>query len=382
MLKKNRQVSMIKKIVITVIFFLLPNIVVAQEILLQQNAPSKYVVKKGDTLWDISGIFLKEPWLWPKLWRLNPSVENPHLIYPGDELRLVYDEHGQPMLVKDDVAQEAPKGKSAYKWSPRARTQLKDPNPITSLPLNVVAPFVKYNTILSVQDIDEAPYVLGSDEGYRSNVDGRKTYINGDLVIGKSYAIYKKGREIVDSETSTVIAYHATLVGTGKALRSGNQADKEPATLFIEGATREIRPKDIVKPVNEGQLLPSLFTMQSPNSDVSGSIIETSTGLREFGKFEVVYLNRGADHALKQGDILTVQRLSPGIIETEKGPEYVEDASRWVKLSSDTSLAYKMPTETIGQMMVFKVFDHISMAIILNSEKPLKLKDTFIATTP
>lgn len=371
---------MIKKLILTVVCILLPNIALADEVLLQKNAPSKYVVKKGDTLWDISGVFLEQPWLWPKIWRLNPDIENPHLIYPGDELSLVYDENGQPMLVKsDDVDQVAPKSKPSYKWSPKGRIQLKEQNPVTSLPLHVIAPFVKYDTILSAQDVKSAPYVLGNEEGYKSNVDGFKAYINGDLTTGKSYAIYKKGREIIDPETKQVIAFHATLVGSGKALRAGDKANKEPATLFVEGATREIRATDIVKPVNEGQLLPSLFTMQAPADGVSGSIIETSSGLREFGKLEVVYLNRGATHAVKQGDILTIKRLSPGVIETDKGPEYVKDASRWVKLSSDVNSSYKMPTETIGQMMVFKVFDEISMALILNSEKPLKLQDTFSA---
>mgnify|MGYP000047097333 CR=1 FL=1 len=94
---------------------------------------------------------------------------------------------------------------------------------------------------------------------------------------------------------------------------------------------------------------------------------------------KVVYLNRGAQDSIKQGDVLTIERLSPGIIETDKGPEYVKDTSRWVKMAADTSSEYKMPVETVGQMMVFKVFDQISMALILNSEKPLKLQDTFSA---
>lgn len=375
---------MIKKIILTVFCFLLPHIVLADEVLLQKDAPSKYVVKKGDTLWDISGVFLKEPWLWPQLWRLNPAIENPHLIYPGDELRLVYDENGLPMLVKADNNSSIPnneaevvKSKPAYKWSPKSRISLKDQNPVTSLPLHVIAPFIKYNTILSVDDIETSPYVIGGAEGYKSNIDGFKTYVNGDLVEGKAYAVYKKGRAIVDPETETVIGYHATLAGTGKALRSGNKANKEPATLFVEGAKREIRASDILKPVNEGQLLPSLFTMQAAAQGVSGGIIETSSGLREFGKFEVVYLNRGTEDLVKQGDILTIERLSPSIIETEKGPEYVKDTSRWVKLASNEGSEYKMPTETVGQMMVFKTFNNISMALILNSEKPLRLQDTF-----
>ena len=97
----------------------------ADELQIKEDAPKTHIVVKGDTLWDISAMFLNEPWLWPKLWRLNPDIKNPHLIYPGDELRLVYDENGEPMLVK---------GKPALKWSPEKRKKLKEQNPITILP--------------------------------------------------------------------------------------------------------------------------------------------------------------------------------------------------------------------------------------------------------
>ena len=141
----------------------------ADELTLNKNAPKSYIVKKGDTLWDISGIFLNQPWLWPKLWRLNPDINNPHLIYPGDELRLVFDEKGQPMLVR---------GKPELKWSPRARVQLKDQSAISSLPLDVISPYIQYGSVLSEDEIEKLPYVLGSDEGYKSSIDGFNVYVN------------------------------------------------------------------------------------------------------------------------------------------------------------------------------------------------------------
>ena len=110
----------------------------ADELTLNKSAPKSYIVKKGHTLWDISGVFLTQPWLWPKLWRLNPEVSNPHLIYPGEELRLVFDENGEPMLVK---------GKPKLKWSPKIRKQLKDQNPISTLPLHLISPYIKYDSI-------------------------------------------------------------------------------------------------------------------------------------------------------------------------------------------------------------------------------------------
>ena len=147
---------MLKPSLFLILSLSLSMFVMADELTLNKNAPKSYIVKNGDTLWDISGIFLKQPWLWPKLWRLHPDINNPHLIYPGDELRLVFDEKGQPMLVR---------GKPELKWSPRARMQLKDQSAISTLPLKVIAPYIKYDSIITEDEIEKLPYILGNDEG-------------------------------------------------------------------------------------------------------------------------------------------------------------------------------------------------------------------------
>jgi hypothetical protein len=315
-------------------------------------------------------LFLKEPWLWPKLWRINPQIDNPHLIYPGDELRLVFDKQGQPMLVK---------GKPALKWSPTVRTTLKNQTPIKTLPLDVIAPYIKYDTVLSEGVIDSLPYVLGNDEGYKSSVDGFNVYIHGDIGVGKSYALYKKEEEIIDPITQETLGYYGSLVATGKGLRSGNEQLNEPATLHIEEAKQEIRSGSFVLPVNDGQLLPSFFTMQEATTPKIAAIIKASTGVREFGKLEVVMINVGTLDAINQGDVLSVKRKSPGVVETASGPVYTSDASRWNQLANSENSDYNMPTETVGNLMVFRVYDRVSMALILHSNKPLRLKDIITA---
>jgi hypothetical protein len=164
----------------------------ADTLKIREDAPKSYIVKKGDTLWDISTLFLNEPWLWPKLWRLNPEIKNPHLIYPGDELRLVYDEQGQPMLVK---------GKPELKWSPQMRIQLKDQQPITVLPLDALLPYLDFELLLTQQQLDEAPYVLGSDETYKSSVNHFKLYVKGNLERDMAYGIYKPFEAIKDPDS-------------------------------------------------------------------------------------------------------------------------------------------------------------------------------------
>ena len=338
----------------------------ADELTIKSDAPKSYVVKKGDTLWEISGIFLNQPWLWPKLWRLNPEINNPHLIYPGDELRLVFDEQGQPMLVK---------GKPELKWSPKIRKQLKDQNPVSTLPLHAIAPYIRYDSVKSAAELEGLPRIIGSDEGYKSSIDGLKVYINSDLTIGQSYGVYHKGDAIVDPKTNENLGYNIRLVGTGKATHTGDMSKMQPSTIYIDGAKREIRSGAFVIPVNEGQQYPSIFTMRAASQSLEGLIVSSVAKLREFAKFDVVMINKGSSQDMQVGDVLTVKRKSPAVVETDSGPQYTKDTSRWNKLASDSLSDYDMPAESIGQVMVFRVYDKVSMALILNSEKPLRVLD-------
>lgn len=369
---KNRNTSMRKKVLLIIVSLLLPMALFADELTLNKNAPKSYTVVKGDTLWDISGVFLNQPWLWPKLWRINPDISNPHLIYPGDVLRLVFDEDGNPMLVK------LVKGKPELKWSPKIRTTLKDITPINTIPLNLISPYIKYDTIFSTEQYDNSPYVLGSNEGFKSSIDGFKLYVNNNLMLGKSYAVYKKGDEVFDPESFESLGFYARLVGTGKAIGAGNIDNKEPAILYVDGAKQEIRSGDFVAPIHEGQMLPSFYTMQPVNKDFKGAIIKASSNIREFGKFEVVMINKGQQDGMRLGDVLSINRTSPAIIETASGPKYKKDSSRWNVISSASS-AYNMPAEVLGNMMVFKVYDKVSMALILQASKPLRITDTVTA---
>ncbi len=337
----------------------------ADELTLNPKAPKSYIVKKGDTLWDISGVFLKQPWLWPKLWRLNPEINNPHLIYPGDELRLVFDEHGQPMLVK---------GKPELKWSPKVRKQLKDQNPVSTLPLEVIAPFIRYDSVKNEQELELLPYIIGSEEGNKSSIDGVRVYVNSDLVVGQSYGIYHKGTAIIDPETAENLGYNIKLVGTGKATRSGDMSQKKPSTIYLEDSIREIRSGAYVVPVNDEQQYPSVFTMQAGKSS-SGLIVGSALELREFAKYDVVMINQGQEQNVQAGDVLTVNRQSPTVVETDSGPQYTSDTSRWNRMASASNSDYDMPAESIGQVMIFKVYGKVSMALILNSEKALRLLD-------
>ena len=338
----------------------------ANELALKSDAPKSYIVNKGDTLWDISGIFLNQPWLWPKLWRLNPDINNPHLIYPGDELRLVFDTEGQPMLVK---------GKPELKWSPKIRRQLKDQKPVSTLPLHAIAAHLRYDTVRSLAELAGLPHIIGSENGYKSSIDGFKVYINRDLIVGQSYGIYHKADAIVDPETHQTLGYNIRLIGTGKAVKSGNMSKQQPSTIVVGEAKREIHSGAYVIPVNDEQDYPSIFTMRAGAKSINGLIISTVTKLREFAKFDVVMINQGISQAVQVGDVLTISRKSSAVTETDNGPQYSKDISEWRKIINDSDSSYDMPAEMIGKMMVFKVYDKVSVALILSAEKPLRVLD-------
>lgn len=364
---------MLSRIFITIGCLLLPFAGMADVLKLREDAPKTYVVKKGDTLWDISARFLNQPWLWPKLWRLNPEIKNPHLIYPGDKLAIVYDANGQPMLVKG--------GKPQIKWSPSIRTQVKKENATAVMPLAKLAPYLTYEQIITSQSANNSPYVLGSDENYKSSIDGFKLYVKGNLTLGGSYAIYDKGEALIDPETDEVLAYEANLLGTGTAIRTGNISERVPATLAVNSIKQEIRAGALVVPITEENLMPAYYTMQPAPADTRGRIIKATNNVREFGKFDIVLLNRGDEQNLNIGDILTIARKSPTVVETDNGPKYKEDASQLNRLTDDIESAggFKMPEETIGHMMVFKTYEKVSMAVIMSSSKSVKKRDLFVA---
>jgi len=375
---------MLKKIIISLSLLALPLLSLADQLKINDNAPKTYIVKKGDTLWDISEVFLDQPWLWPKLWRLNPEINNPHLIYPGDVLKLILDENGEPMLVIDEPVKvelkkvELTKIKPSYKWSPKIRQKVKDDSAIKLLPLNVIAPFIKYDHLFTAEQLEGFPYIIGSNEGYKTSINNFKVYVNKELELAKTYAIYDKGEEIFDPETDTSLGFYVNLAGTAQVLRTGDTSKKVPATLHVNTAKREIRSGYYVVPVHDEQLFSSLFTMRAVDDSFKGAIIKSVNNGREFSKLEVVMINRGSDHNVRLGDVMAIKRQSPAVIESKSGPTYAKESSRWNRTVSNDE-DYVMPEEVLGELMVFKIYPKASMALILHVEKPARLLDIVAA---
>ncbi|WP_199610172.1 LysM peptidoglycan-binding domain-containing protein [Flocculibacter collagenilyticus] len=354
---------------------------VADVLTIREDAPANYVVKKGDTLWDISEIYLEDAWKWPELWRLNPQIENPHLIYPGDTISLIYDADGVPMLVIN---------RNMKKLSPVQRKVHKKDLAVPTLPLNMIRPFLSFEQSIDEVVVSELPYILGADESHKNIVMDRTVYVNGDLEVGRQYAIYREGEPYFDYQSDVELGREAIFVGTLRAFRSGNIDKNIPASATVTSVRKEIKPGDKLLPASDGQTLPAFFSMRSPESNVEGRIIASTSKLREFSKMDVVVLNLGEAQDMKAGHMLDIVRQSPQVIKTLNGPKYAEDSSKFDKLLAETKKPLKMvledtkedivimPREKVGELMVFKVYEKIAYAMVMDTYRPVRVGDKVI----
>jgi len=369
---------------IAALLFCLTTTASADILAIKPDAPKSYTVKLGDTLWDISGLYLQQPWLWPQLWKLNPQVENPHLIYPGDVLSLSYDKDGQPVLTVNGSALKvspsdsaAAPGQGIRKLSPQARKSLKNVKAVTTIPLMMIRPFLTYEQSLSAEQIDTLPYVLGADDHVKNASQGHILYVRGQLEQDAAYGIYRKGKAYVDPQTEEILGYETILVGTARAFRAGGTEVNAPASVAVLDVKQEIRQGDRLLPAADGQSLPAFFMMRKPEQPISGSIIDTTSDLREFSSWDIVVLNKGQQDGVKAGYMFAISRQSPTVVDSSRGPVYMSDASKYQKIMGGIDGdRIDMPKEQIGELMVFKVAERTSFAIVTGTKKPIRVGDS------
>jgi hypothetical protein len=380
-----KDAGMLKKFAIIITLVIISGVfnVFAEVLKIREDAPASYVVKKGDTLWDISALYLNEPWLWPQLWQMNPQIDNPHLIFPGDTLSLQFDAQGQPRLVVNDKVQRlSPANDNVKRLSPEIRKTLKGDDAISTLPLSMIRHYLTFEQALSEEQIAALPYVLGSNANVKNSVNSHTIYAKGVLDPGASYGVYRKGKPYVDLETGEVLGYETKLIATARAFRAGRLATDdtptEAASLSVLSVKREIKQGDRVMPALEGQALPAFFVMHRPEMDINGTIIDTTSDLREFSKWDIVVLNRGNLNELKAGQMFGIYRNSPTVIDSEDGPVYVEDATKLQKMFKNFGEnTITLPREKVGELMIFKVSERTSFAIVTKTQRPIRVGDMF-----
>ncbi|MEZ5594891.1 MAG: LysM peptidoglycan-binding domain-containing protein [Pseudomonadales bacterium] len=316
---------------------------------LKAGHPDTYTVVKGDTLWDISGRFLDRPWLWPEIWQVNPQIENPHLIYPGDSIHLVWVD-GQPRLQLQRGG-AGRLGSTDGSLAPSIRSTPLD-SAIPTIRLDAVQSFLVENRVVEDAVLEAAPYVLQGASERLVLGGGDRLYVRGVLTDSESYNFVRKGQLYIDPETREVLGREATYIGVGQA----QEQHKDIATVLVTRSRVEVQIGDRVLPTEERKL-DSNFFPSAPRDDVDGQIISVFSGVTQVGQYDVVVLNLGARESLEVGNVLAI---------------YKRGALANDRVARET---IRLPSERAGILMIYRVFEKLSYGVVLMTERPLAVGD-------
>ncbi len=325
--------------------------VVAAPAPFKAEVPEQYRVKKGDTLWDIAALFLREPWRWPEIWRRNPQIANPDLIYPGDLIRLEYVD-GQPRFALDRGRAAASGDGRTLKLTPEIR-ETQHARAIPALPLAQVNYFLSRNIVIDAAALDAAPRVLAAQQQHVLATAGDDVYARGDFADAVGfYGIYRRGDQYIDPVTQEVLGIRAQDIGAGEV----TAVSGDVATLRLTRATQEIEAGDRLLPTEE-QRIDSTFYPGAPETEIEGQMIAVEGAVQYGGHLDVVALNRGTRDGLEVGNMLAVYQPGERVRDT-RGGEDVE-----------------LPAERAGLLMVFRTFAKISYGLVLEANRPLAVGD-------
>ncbi len=319
---------------------------------LKDGHPEVYTVVKGDTLWDISGKFLERPWLWPEIWRVNPQINNPHLIYPGDRIRLVYVE-GQPQLVleRGEAGRTVRLSPGTDKLSPKVRYEPLE-SAIPTIRLDAIQAFLVQNRIVAPSVLNNAPYVVQGDSERLVLGAGDRLYVRGVLPESESFNVVRTGPLYVDPDTQEVLGREATYIGLGQAVAQ----DDDIATMYMTDTREEVQIGDRVLPTEERRV-DSTFFPSAPEGEVRGQIISVFGGVSQVGQFDVVVINRGEREGVAVGNVMAI---------------YKKGALARDRIANET---IRLPSERAGLLMVFRTFEKLSYGLVMMTERPLAIYD-------
>ena len=330
---------------------------------LAPGAPDSHTVQSGDTLWDISKLFLKSPWRWPELWGMNlDQVRNPHLIYPGQVL--VLEKSGDRARLR--VAQAgggAPE--NTVRLSPRVRANLLDNGAIGSIPLHLIGPFLTEAVIFNNDELNRAPRIVAAQEGYVAMAQGQLAYVVGDLPQASGYRLFREPQPLYDWDTKELLGYEARFVGTADFVRPGSTREENgrpvvvPATISIKSVRVEANAGDRLAPLPTRDL--DAYAPHHPSAPMSGRVLQIYGDSLSAGQNQIVALNRGARDGVERGHVLALWRQGDRLDKRIDGQRTV----------------LQLPNEQNGLLFVFSVFERTSYALILSVNVPVFPGDAF-----
>lgn len=314
---------------------------------LKPDAPDSHVVVKGDTLWGIAGKFLERPWCWPQVWGMNrEQIRNPHWIYPGQTVYL------------DRATGRLRLGESAMpenvRLSPQVRVAKLGAEAVPTIPTKLIEPFLSQPLIVEEDELAQTPYVVATQEDRVKVGAGDRVYVRGDLKGGKVFNVFRQAEPLKDPETDTIIGYEAAYVGTVQLVKAA-QSENEAHGFNVLEAKQEMGKGDrlVVKPayaiIN--------YAPHSPEKPIEARIVSVYGGVTYAGQYQAVAINRGKNSGIDVGTVLKLYRLGETIAD--------EISSGKVKL----------PDEESGTLFVFRVFNNVSYALIMESTRAVVVGD-------
>ena len=338
----------------------------------KQDAPDRYVVVRGDTLWGISERFTDSPWRWPEIWNFNrEQLRNPHWIYPGDVIVLDRASGTLSIAGRDATAGAAGTGAAGrgglggggtvgtVKLSPRVRAESTAKDAIPSIPANIIEPFLSRPLLVEPDGLDNAPTIIGTEDNRVIIEAGNRAYVRG---IGDSkeenWFIYRRGKALVDPDTNVTLGYEAIYLGTARVSRAG-----DPTTVQLTTVTQEVGRGDKLLPAGVPEV-PN-YAPHAPSVFMQGRIIGVYGGLGKLGEGgpqSIVTLNRGRADGVEVGHVFALYRPGP----------VIADAST---VTSSGPATFKLPDERYGLAFVFRIFDRVSYALVMRVTRPVNALD-------
>jgi len=323
---------------------------------LAENAPDTYTVKRGDTLWHISGMFLKSPWRWPELWGMNlDQIHNPHLIYPGQLLVLEKIDGMARLKLGTTVGSVG----GTDKLSPSIRSESSESAAIASIPMNLIAPFLTDAMIFDSNQLDTAPRIVAVQENRMLLQRGDSAFVSGDLGNTRSWQIFREPKPLVDPDTKQILGYEARFVGSADRKQDGEARPGAttggmavPSTFTITSNKEEVAVGDRLAPATVRDFAP--FVPHAPAAPVDGKVVSLYGDAMSAGSNQIVSLNRGARDGLERGTVLALWH--EGTVRVDKTVAHGKPM--------------KLPDQRIGVVFVFRVFDRMAYGLVLETTDP------------
>ncbi len=334
---------------------------------INEDAPLRYVVQPGDTLWDIASYYLSDPFLWPEIWYSNPDVGNPHLIYPGDVLYLIWVD-GRPML-----SREPPQSSDVVKLSPKVREEALS-EPIPTIPLDAIRAFLNGPRIIDKEELDRSPYVVEFKDEHIMGGRWEQFYAKGVARQGiESFQLVREGQVYFDpdSDEQVELGQEVTPVGGAEVARL-----EEPALMKPLEATREVLRGDRLLP-HEEEFSDTNFYPRAPDEEIDAAIMAVQEGVTSIGRYQIVTLNKGANEGLESGHVLDIYSAGrrvkdpyPNSEGNDRSYPYGPNKARGIPPQPPS---VEIPPEKAGRLMIFKTYDRISYALVMESFRSFRV---------